>query len=95
MKAWLIATLVTGVYIASAFAGEGPNDSQKPVPSFEQTKAAIIKQIDESPNQDPAEKACVQAAQAYPATKACRAKYYPTKQDRMKTDRQDKQEQPM
>ena len=46
MKAWLLATLGTGVYVAYALGGEGPNDSQKPVPSFEQTNAAILKELE-------------------------------------------------
>ena len=46
VKAWLLATLGTGVYVAYAFGGEGPNDSQKPVPNFEQTNAAILKELE-------------------------------------------------
>jgi len=95
MKALLIAALLTGVYFTPAFATDTLNDSQKSVPSFEQTKSSILKQIDENPAPDQAVKNCVQAAQTYEVLKACRAKYSPTKQDGMKNDRQDKREQPM
>ena len=92
MKTWLIAALFTGVFATPAFAADSLNESQKPAPSFEQTKAAVLTQIDQSSAPDQALKACVQSAQTYEVIKACRAKYSPTKQDRMKNDRQDKQE---
>ena len=96
MKKLLIAALVTGVCVTSVFAADGLNDSQKPVPSFEQTKTDILNYIDQNPAPDQALlKACVQSAQSYDVIKACRANYSPTKQDRMKNNRQNNREQPM
>jgi hypothetical protein len=83
MKTWLITALLTGVCVTSAFAADSLNDPQKPVPSFEQTKADILNHIDQSSTPDQALKACVQSAQSYEVLKACREKYSPRKKERM------------
>ena len=96
MKKLLIAALVTGACVSPVFAADGLNDSQKPAPSFEQTKSDILNYIDQNPAPDQELlKTCVQSAQSYDVIKACRAKYSPTKQDRMKNNRQNNREQPM
>ena len=96
MKNLLIAALVTGACVTPIFAADGLNDPQKPVPSFEQTKTDILNYIDQNPAPDQALlKVCVQSAQSYDVIKACRANYSPTKQDRMKNNRQNNREQPM
>jgi len=80
MKSWLIAAMLTGVFVTPVFAADGLNDPQKPVPSFEQTKTDILNHLDEKPGQNQALKACVQSAQSYDVLKACREKYAPRRQ---------------
>jgi len=80
MKSWLIAAMLTGLCVTTVFATDSLNDSQKPVPSFEQTKADILNHIDQSPAPDQALKACVQSSQSYEVLKACREKYAPRQQ---------------
>ena len=75
MKLFLIALLLTGVCLTSAYAADGTNDPQKTNLTFEQRKAQILSNIDERIAKDQALKECITPAQSPKDVKACREKF--------------------
>jgi hypothetical protein len=75
MRLFLIALLLTGVCLTSAYAADGTNTAQGAKLTFEQRKAQILSNIDERIAKYQALKECITPAQSPKDVKACREKF--------------------
>jgi hypothetical protein len=76
-KAGIAAMVLSLAFALPAFAADTTEPLKRPAPTFEQSKAQILKQIDERSTKLQQEKSCVQAATSDEDLKACRAKFGP------------------
>jgi hypothetical protein len=75
MKTALIAAILTGALIVSAFAADSDTNPQGLGQDFEQKKSDVLKHIEQRIARVQEEKACVQSAKAHSDIRACREKF--------------------